>query len=406
MEKILELRQKKKEYVDEARSALSQAQAENRSMNSDEQSKFDKAQREVRNITKQIENEEAMLEMDRSFEPNTREQRQDPEQKQNEFRDIGEFIQAVRFQGEKRDSLKMSNGENGGFLVPDQFLDQIMEVQSQDAIFRPRASIIPAGSEPDAGVTFPALDQSGDKGVYSGVSVNWIGEGQEKPQTQPSFRDVTLRPHEVAAHIVVTDKLLRNSQAAGAIIQRLLRNAILASEDSAFLRGDGVAKPLGVIGHKSNVNVNRLAANSIEYPDIVAMYAKMKLGGPMVWITSQETLPQLMTIKDENGRYIWQPNAREGAPGTLLGVPVLINERSPRLGAKGDLILCDLNYYMIKDGSALSIAASEHVKFTENKTIIKAFWNVDGQPWLNSPLKLENGYEVSPFVILDVPTAG
>lgn len=49
------------------------------------------------------------------------------------------------------------------------------------------------------------------------------------------------------------------------------------------------------------------------------------------------------------------------------------------------------------------MAASEHVKFTSNKTVIKIFWNVDGAPWMNEPFKEENGYEVSPFVALDVP---
>ena len=49
------------------------------------------------------------------------------------------------------------------------------------------------------------------------------------------------------------------------------------------------------------------------------------------------------------------------------------------------------------------MAASEHVKFLQNKTVIKIFWNVDGAPWLKAPFKEENGYEVSPFVALDVP---
>jgi hypothetical protein len=50
------------------------------------------------------------------------------------------------------------------------------------------------------------------------------------------------------------------------------------------------------------------------------------------------------------------------------------------------------------------VAASEHVKFTENKTVFKIFWNVDGQPWLTAPFRQEGGYEVSPFVLLGLPS--
>jgi HK97 family phage major capsid protein len=67
------------------------------------------------------------------------------------------------------------------------------------------------------------------------------------------------------------------------------------------------------------------------------------------------------------------------------------------------VLLADWNYYLIKDGSGPFVAASEHVHFTKNKTVIKMFWNVDGAPWMQAPIKEENGWQVSPFVALDVP---
>jgi HK97 family phage major capsid protein len=133
------------------------------------------------------------------------------------------------------------------------------------------------------------------------------------------------------------------------------------------------------------------------------MYARALFGGPMAWIASPTILPQLMTMVGPGvgAPLVWQPNAREGAPGTMLGLPVLLNQRSPVLGARGDLALVDLDYYLVKDGSGISVAASEHPLFTQNQTIIKAFWNVDGQPWLTTPLLLEDGVTTaSPFVVL------
>ncbi len=336
------------------------------------------------------------------------------EPKQPEWRNFGEFLQAVRFNQHDRRlqfkefehpetrGLQMVPGAQGGFLVPEQFSTQLLQIGPQDAIVRPRATVIPAGSPPDAPITFPVLDHSGARGVYSGVTVVWIGEGQQKPPTQPAFREITITPREVAAHTVVTDKLLRNTEAASVVVRTLLRRAILAAEDVAFLSGLGVNQPVGIIGHGSAINVVRAGANQISYADVVGMYARAKFGGPLCWIASPTTLPQLMRMTDGAQGLIWQPNARDGAPGTLLGLPVFLNERSPVLGQVGDLILADLQYYLIKDGSGIYISASEHVQFINNKTVIKAFWNVDGQPWLTSPLLLEDGVStVSPFVILN-----
>jgi len=338
-----------------------------------------------------------------------------PEQ-QEQFRDFGEFLQTVKYnphdqalrakemsdKTQKR-FMNMGFGANGGFIVPEQFSNQIKMVDDQSAIFRPRAQVIPAGDPPDAAITIPALDQGGANGVYAGVQVTWIAEGAQKPETEPAFREIRLEPNEVAAHVVVTDKLLRNSAAAGALVSSLLRKAIIAAEEDAFLSGNGAGQPLGIIGHPAAIQVARAGAGAIAYNDVVNMYARAKFGGKLAWIGSQTCLPQLMTMVDAAGQnLVWQPNAREGAPGTLLGIPFLLNDQSPILGAEGDLILVDLNYYLIKDGSGISISMSEHPLFTQNRTIIKAFWNVDGQPWLSTPLLARDGVStVSPFVVLD-----
>ncbi len=326
-----------------------------------------------------------------------------------EFREFGEFLQTVKWspndgglhERQLRD-LNMGVGAQGGFIVPEQFSNEIKMVDDQQAIFRPRAQVIPAGDPPDAAITIPALDQSGARGVYAGVQVTWIGEGAQKPQTEPAFREIKLEPNEVAAHVVITDKLLRNSAAVGALVTNLLRKAIIAAEEDAFLSGNGAAQPLGIIGHPATINIARANANQIGYADIIAMYARAKFGGRLGWIASQTVLPQLMSMVAAGTNHLaWQPSARDGEPSTLIGLPVQFNDQSPVLGAEGDLILVDLDYYLIKDGSGIAISMSEHPLFTQNRTIIKAFWNVDGQPWLNTPLLARDGVStVSPFVAL------
>ncbi len=346
-----------------------------------------------------------------------------------EFESLGEFMHAVRFNqndqrlnyvenaganaegGQFDASMRMDNDTQGGFMVPPQLRSEIMRVDPQAALVRPRATVIPAGSPPDAGITVPALDQSGanPSNMFGGVEFKWIGEGEEKPETDAKLKSVTLTPHEIAGIVTITDKLLRNWQASGAFIEGLFRGAAASAEDFAFQRGTGAHQPLGALNSPATKFVHRLVANQIKYEDLAAMVSRILMrGGTPVWSIPQSALVQLLTMTDPEGHYIWKANsaadaAVTGIAGTLMGYPVRWNNRAPNLGQRGDLLLADWSHYLIKDGSGPFVATSEHVKFTSNQTVIKFFWNVDGAPWLNAPITEENGWEVSPFVALDVP---
>ena len=85
----------------------------------------------------------------------------------------------------------------------------------------------------------------------------------------------------------------------------------------------------------------------------------------------------------------------------FAGSPLLINDLNPALGTEGDLALVDLKYYYIKDGSPLAIFIDPYSQKVNGTSRIYAFWNVDGQPMLTSPITQRNGTsKVSPFVVL------
>ena len=231
----------------------------------------------------------------------------------------------------------------------------------------------------------------------------WISEGGDKPETNAKIKETRWSPKEVAAHIVVTDKLLRNWRSASALIERMLRGALLAAEDVAFLKGNGVGRPTGVLAAKALKKVNRAVANEVSYADLVGMEAELHEDGEAVWVVSPRVIPKLRQMKDGANHLIWQEDARSGAPSTLLGRAVVKNYRSPAPGSLGDVLLIVPSYYVIKDGVDTTIAASEHVLFKQNKTVVKAFKTVDGGPWLDGPIQQEDGNTYSPFVALDVP---
>ncbi|MCK8826400.1 phage major capsid protein [Natroniella acetigena] len=417
IDKLFDLKKKRQMKVKEMREIVDNAEHEERSLTAEDKEKYDHLKQEAQELREKIKREEELHSLESELEDTGGFEgrgRTDPDGEEESrevsgFDSLGEFVQTVRFNPrDKRLSetreMQMKSGADGGFTVPDEFLTDIMQVEPQDAIFRPRSTVIPAGDSPDASISMPALDQTPESNMYGGVEVSWLEEGGDKQETDAELYEIKLDPNEVAAYITVSDKLLRNAPALNALIERLLRGAILAAEDHKFYAGTGVGTPLGVLEAPATKFINRAGANEIVYQDIVSMYSSMKMGGSAIITTTQTALPQLMQLEDTQGNLIWQPNAREGAPGSLLGIPVILNERSKTLGNKGDIMMMDLSYYMIKDGFGIAVDASEHVHFRKNKTVIKAFWNVDGQPWLKDKILLEDGEtEVSPFVGLDVP---
>ncbi|MFD1777020.1 phage major capsid protein [Paenibacillus rhizophilus] len=452
---LQELMQARANIYDQQMAILSAAETEGRELTAEEEVKFQALETEYAEADQKVKeaeaNEErANLMAQRGNELNGAQNKpfrpaavagapvQTPKKDTAGFANLGEFIHDLRFGDSKGrlDKLPVGEGEGGGRKMPEAFASQVtsfrnelsmggvdgaesflptqfrpdtvFQISPESPIVRPMAMVLPAGSPPDSKITLPALDQ-GDLGVYGGVQVTWIAEGDAKPETNAKLREITLEPHEVAATIVVTDKLLRNWEAATPFIRRLLTNAMIAAEDIAFLKGDGTGKPLGILNATGALAVNRSTANQIKYLDIVAMIAKLlpESMPSACWCASQSTLPQLMTLQDPGGRYIFiQGDATKGIPSTLAGIPIRFTGRTNALGTKGDLTLCDLSHYLIKDGSGPFVAASEHVLFRNNKTVIKCFWNVDGKPWVVEPLTLENGVtQVSPYVILDIPSA-
>lgn len=335
-----------------------------------------------------------------------------------EFRNFGEFVYTIAYnKGDPRlrdlyhaysaefRAQTMGTGSEGGFNVPEQFRPELMSVPPQGAVVRPRARVIPAGDPPDAKITMPALDQTNGANMYGGVTVAAVAEAGTKTETSAKFREVALEPQEVAGWIRVSDKLLRNWGAASVTLATLLRQAMMGWEDYRFVRGTGMAEPLGIIASPARIVVGRQTASQVTWQDVRTMYSKLKFGGSPVWIASQTILPYLMTIADAGSNNLFVTafaGAAGPVPATLFGFPILFNDRSPALGSEGDLMLVDLQYYLIKDGSGPFVDASPHVYFTSDQTVIRITWNVDGKPWLTEPLQLEGSAAntISPFVVL------
>lgn len=244
--------------------------------------------------------------------------------------------------------------------------------------------------------------------IYGGFAAQWDrGEGNEGSLQTGQLRRVTFTAKECILMSECSNEILEDGPGFQNWLNMGLIKAVGHFMDSAFISGNGVSKPIGIINSGCTIKVNRTTANQIAYADLVAMFKR--LGGAFknnsIWLINHDCIEQILKMTDTPGNLIWQVNARGGAasdiPTTIFGRPIYWTERVPGLGSEGDVVLCDPRQYGIGMRKEITLAVSPHAHFTQNTTIFRAIVRVDGAGLWDSEITPQNGTTtVSPFVIL------
>jgi len=344
-----------------------------------------------------------------------------------EFKDWGTYLSAVwqkmthnvddsrlkwlRDTGPEGQQKQMSGsaGASGGFLIPVQFMAELQAVMAESSIVRQFATVIRMARRQ---IAIPVLDQTQTLGAglptwFGGMRFYWADEGEQKTTTEPTFRRVNLVAKKLIGYTYASDELLDDSAISLAdFLSGPLGFAggIAWMEDYAFLRGVGGGQPRGIVNAPVTLAPNRQAAGAISYIDCINMLQRFLPSARGRWVITQSAMANLIQMSGPAGNpsYVWQPNARDGVPGFLFGLPVHWCEKMPALGTRGDILLADMRYYLIGDRQATTIESSTAPRWQYDETSWRAVHRVDGQPWLSAPLTYQDQTtQVSPFVVLD-----
>lgn len=331
-------------------------------------------------------------------------------------KNFADFLVAVQRNDTKRlvsvygtkAALAEGAGQTGGFLVPKEYASDIMSLAGEDSIVRPRAYIQPMHSDQ---LSIPSLDQTtvqsaGNSAFYGGVVATWTGEAAALTEKEPTFRLTELNARKLGGYTLASNEMMADS-AVGleALLKRLFAGAVAFHEDYAFLRGNGVGKPLGIQNANCAISVTRASSgNDFDPADVGSMLKKLLPSSHKraIWIMHPFVLPSLIGLASAGSSSLaWVGDMRSGYPATLLGLPIVFSEKMVASGTAFDVLLADLSYYVIGDRSELAIGSSEHFRFTNDQTTWKFSERVDGQPWLNDVITLADATStVSPFVYL------
>lgn len=299
-----------------------------------------------------------------------------------------------------RKDITGASGGAGGYAVPDQFINQLLEIPMQQGVVRPRATVVPMMSDT---AKIPAINATSHAtNFYGGMLGYWLGEAAAITASAWTMKQVGLQVNTLATLGLVSNQWLDdNAIGSSPLIARLFGQVIKTMEDEAFLTGNASSKPQGIVGSACEVAYSRATGGDFSEADAIGMYAGW-LGRPSngVWLVNQTVIPKIFAWHDAASNNIWAPNAAPGLPGTIFGLPLIVTENLPALGTKGDVILADLSYYLIGDRQDVRMDLSTDFKFDYIETAIRLYERVDGTPWLDATYTPRKGTALSPFVVL------
>ena len=335
------------------------------------------------------------------------------------FADFGEFVRVaisstlrgrrdervhlINEGGEIKADLTGEEIELGGALVPEEFRSELMMLMLQPNSIRMLATVLPMGTST---LSLPTIRDETHAGgsVYGGVRVYWTEAGEAPDESEPEFAQVRLTAKGLLALTALNNTLIADSAlTVTALLGRMFSMATMWAEEAAFIRGDGVGKPLGILNAPALVTaVRETGKNNVDAEDVASLEGRLlpECDPYAVYMIHPGIRSDLRKMSSGSIQY-WQQDMSKRSPMTLQGRPVIVNEHCSAPGTSGDIILVDWRMYLIGDRQAMSLAASEHARFSRNQTLLRSVARLDGQPWISTPLTPAQGTDtLSPFVVL------
>ena len=420
---IQEMYQALKVKVEEARKLNKQ------NMSEEEIAAYTKVMNDVRKLQADIKNEEELRGIEDQIN-NPQNKRQSapnadpaPGGEEKRFASLGEQLIAVaradtgrgidkRLIESRASGLNEAIPSEGGFLIQQEFVPGLIKKAYENGAVANRARRFPVGAGSN-GIKIRTIDETSraNGSRFGGVQAYWENEADTPTATKPKFGLMTLNLEKLMALCYATDENLEDATFLGALIEQSFAEEMAFKLDDALINGNGAGKPLGILSSNALVSVAKetnQTADTIVLNNIIKMWSRMwaRSRANAVWYINQDIEPQLYTMTisaGTGGMPVYMPaGGISGAPyGTLFGRPVIPIEQAATVGDAGDIILADMNQYLMIDKGGVQTASSIHVKFIYAENTFRFIYRCNGQPmWDNVLTPFKGTNTLSPFVAL------
>lgn len=283
-----------------------------------------------------------------------------PKERSIEYRAIEKYLRYglsddSRWTPEEKRALAGTSDADGGYLVPDEFSNDILMNAYDQSELMPYVDLGTTGR--DAIVT-PSLSKP---------IVSWGLAGVAVTDQTLSTGQVRIPVHFVQALALVSEDTLADSQAnLDAELNGAFGEAVAEAKDDAILVGTGAQQPVGILTLASiqsravNSGIAALLTDSTHNGFDVLTQALMSLNKKYrrnaTWAMNSATERVLRISKDANGQYLWNPRGSLGEMETLLGRPLATAEGAPDIAANAfPIVVGDFKRYRMRDRSGVTI---------------------------------------------------
>ena len=243
---------------------------------------------------------------------------------------------------EVKASLSTDSDPDGGYLVPEEMSNQIDRVVTTVSAMRSLATVMTVGAD-----TYKKLVNMG------GAGSGWVGEKEARPETDtPTLRELIFNAQELYANPATTQKALDDARLdIAAWLANEVAIEFAEQEGAAFINGDGVNKPRGILGYDTVANASytwgkvgfsktgvaaALTDGSNNGSDaMISLYYSLKqqYRNGATWLMSDAVMETVRKFKDGDGTYLWSPATAAGEVPTFLGKPVATDDNMDAVGA-------------------------------------------------------------------------
>lgn len=353
MSGIQELREKRATVWEQAKKFLDERRQESGLISPEDNVTYEKMEQEVIDLGKEVERLERQEMMDRELsaavsKPLSSRPEKAKEEKTGRATDAykSAFWGAMRnkVNPSVQNALQIGQDSEGGFLVPDEYEQQLIQALEEANVMRRLCHVINT-SYGDRKIPV----------VASHGSAAWMDEESAFQESDDTFTQVSLSAYKLGTMLKVSDELLHDSffnleaYVAGEFARR-----IGAAEEAAFLTGNGSSKPTGLLNSTGGASVGVTAASpsAITMDEVIDLYHSLKSAyrSNSTFVVNDATVKAIRKLKDGQGQYLWQPSVTAGKPDTILNRPVVTSQYMPTAAAGEKTILFgDFSYYWIAD---------------------------------------------------------
>lgn len=245
-----------------------------------------------------------------------------------------------------RNAMSTTTSAEGGYTVPAEVASMVIDKLKWFGGMRAVATTITTAS--GVAMSWPTSDGTAELGAI-------VGQNVVAPTADITFGTVGLNPfYYTSNQIALPLELIQDSAVdiVGFVVDRLATR-IARKQNSDFTIGAGTTLPDGVI---PRAGVGKTGATgqtlTVTYDDLVdlkhSVDAAYRASGK--FMLNDLSVATVSKLKDTTGRPLWVPSTVVGAPDTMLGHAVQINNDVAVMAANAKSIAFgDLSKYYIRD---------------------------------------------------------